>query len=139
MKFFATVVLAALAFTSSAIKIGAHEQALPNPTPNNPNGVTVVQPATNPNAQPAQPTIQPVPVAPQPTVVQPTPVQPAPVQPAPATNPAETKPNGQAPQKATEGWTDADEKEFANWEKNLIPVTIPALQDKIKELVNQEK
>ena len=134
MKFFATVVLAALAFTSSAIKIGAHEQALPNPTPNNPNGVTVVQPATNPNAQPAQPTIQPVPVAPQPTVVQPTPVQPA-----PATNQAETKPNGQAPEKATEAWSDADEKEFANWEKNLIPVTIPALQDKIKELVKQEK
>lgn len=132
MKFFTTAILAALAFASQAIKLQSHDQALPSPTPTDPNGVTVVQPATNPTTQP---TVQPAPqpVVPQPTVVQPTPVQPTtPAQPTSPTKPAETKP-------AAGEWTDADEKEFAEWEKNLIPVTIPALQAKVKENVEKEK
>lgn len=95
MKFFTTAILAVLAFTSQALKMNPHDQALPSPTPTNPNGVTVVPPATNPTTQPT---------------VQPTPVQPAPAKPA-ETKPAETKPaDGQAPAKPSQAWGDADEK-----------------------------
>lgn len=104
MKFFTTAILAVLAFTSQALKMNPHDQALPSPTPTNPNGVTVVPPATNPTTQP---TVQPTPA---PTTVQPTPVQPAPAKPA-ETKPAETKPaDGQAPAKPSQAWGDADEK-----------------------------
>lgn len=53
MKFFTTAILAVLAFTSQALKMNPHDQALPSPTPTNPNGATVVPPATNPTTQPA--------------------------------------------------------------------------------------
>jgi hypothetical protein len=107
MKFFTTAILAVLAFTSQALKMNPHDQALPSPTPTNPNGVTVVPPATNPTTQP---TVQPTPT-PAPTTVEPTPVQPAPAKPA-ETKPAETKPaDGQAPPaKPSQAWGDADEK-----------------------------